>query len=778
MTISLFVLMFRRFFKNLTHSLIILTGLVIGLTSAVLVFLWVKYEVSFDRFHPENDRVYAVMLNENIDGGVETYDETNAPLGDYFATHVPEIESFTRFDNTRPLITYGEKSLQRIGLYADTGFFATFHPVMVAGNPTSFSDNTSIVISKSLSQLLFNKSDALGMVITLNKILSFKVSGVFEDYPANSSMYAYSFVLPFNAKRRTTDEANNYYIKLRDQTSSTVVEKKINRLLKEYSGNDKTTSLLFPLTKWRLHWNFENGKISGGRIVYVIIFSITAVFILLMAIVNYINILTASASKRAREIGVRKMTGASYKNLVAQFLAESLLFVCVASVVSIGLAYLLLPLFNELTGISIVFSNIDFQLGTGLIIITIATGLLAGSYPAFLLSSFKPAAVLKGLSPVLRSGIGLRKSLVVFQFVLSLILIFSAIVMRQQTSFLLNKDLGFDKHNVINVWLPADFQGSLQNLKSEIKNHFAVLASGLSGASPMEVNGYSEVHWPGEKPGSAVYLNGVTGDHDMITALGLKLVAGRNFFSDNPGDSLNFIITKKTASILGFPDPIGQQITYTMFGERTGKIVGVIDDFQNEDIHQPVDPVIITYSSQKNLGNLFVRYSDGRMNEALDHVKKVFNKFSPDVPISYSFLDGDFERQFYQEEMLKKLSLLFTLVAFAIAGLGLYGLTMFSTQSRIKEIGVRKVLGASVSQILVLLSKDFLRPVLISFVIAFPIGYYLVEKFLEGYAWRISISVWTMFSIAGMMIAFVIAVVSFLSFKVAVKNPVDTLKTD
>lgn len=774
---SILTLSIRKFFKNLSFSFVILGGLVVGITSVILVFLWATYELDFDRYHPDNEKVFAVMMNETVDGEIQTSEETPVPLADYLATSVPEVESFTRLDNTRRLLGYGTTALQKPGLYADTGYFKVFQPVMISGDATHpLPDNHSIVISQTLAQLLFGDDDALGKIIMLDRANEFKVTGVFSGFPENSSLRSYEFVLPFYAKAREEDEWQNYYVKLNIAGAREAVERKIDARFREFFGNQNASSLLFCLTDWRLHWSFENGKVSGGRIVYVVIFSVTALFILMMSVINYVNIMTAGAAKRAREIGVRKMTGATQRRLVGQFMTESLLTTLIATFVSLGTAYLLLPLFNLIMGVKLSMSLTDPALLLGLSGIALFTTLAAGSYPAFLLASLKPSLILKQNTMPALTGAAFRRSLVIFQFTLSVILVFSAVVMRQQTAYLLKKDLGFDKNNVINIWLPPDLP--LRNFKEEILDHASVLSAGLGGASPMEINGYAEVRWTGKRGEEPTMFNGVSCDHDMLSTLRFEFVQGRNFSRQLASDSTGFIINEKAADLLGFTDPIGQTITYTMFGEQQGTIIGVVKDFHNEDIHAPMDPVIFTLKTEKELTNLFIRYADGQLDQALAHAKAVFDKFQPGIPLPYSFLDSDFERQFYLEKFLGNLSIWFTVIAVVIAGLGLLGLTMFNTQRRTKEIGVRKVLGASVSQILVMLCTSAVRPVLISFVLAFPLGYYLMEEFLAGYAFRISVSAITFILIAVAMIGFVLLTVLYQSFLASVKNPVESLKTE
>jgi putative ABC transport system permease protein len=697
----------RNFFRNLSYSLTTLLGLVVGLTAAILVFLWVKFELGYDRYHRDNERVYTIMFNDSVDGVIETEEETSAPLTEFLSSNIAEVEAVTRFDNTRALLGAGTKSIQKVGAYVDAEYFRVFSPDIIAGSKTNpMPGNHSVAVSQTLANLLFN-GDALGKIITIDLKKEFKVSAIFADFPQNSSLKNYQFLLPFHAKARAEDEWQNYFVKLSSTEAKTKVESDIDRQLKKTERNK--TSLLFPLTDWRLHWNFENGQVSGGRIVYVVIFGVTAIFILIMACVNYVNIATARAVKRGREVGVRKMTGASQGKLMRQFMTETLATTFIATILALFFALLALPLFNELTGTPLEFKLSDPKLLGGLFFISAFAGLLAGSYPAFLLSSLKPALVLKGNVHSALTGATLRKGLVTFQFTLSIILIFGAVVLRQQTNFLLTRDLGYDKNNVINVWLDRSKGLPLDQFRSEIVNHSAILSAGYGGASPMEVNGSAEARWSGQLNDTPILINGASADHDLLPTLKFEFIEGRNFSRDF-NDSSNFVITQHAAEVLGLKNPVGQTIRYNMFGDQQGKIIGVIKDFQNEDIHVNNDPVIFTLGPDEYLFNLFIRYDEGKLDDALAHVKTVFNKLQPGIPIDYSFLDGDFENQFYQEKMLGNISIWFTVIAVVIACLGLFGLTMFNTERRTKEIGIRKVLGASVSQLSCFCSGIFPNP--------------------------------------------------------------------
>jgi putative ABC transport system permease protein len=770
----------RNLIRNGSYSLFAVSGLMIGITTAVLILLWVGYELRYDKYHPDNKRVYTILFNESIDGEVQLQDATYAPLVEFLSTEVPEVEMMTRINNAWQRITIGDKSVERNGIYADSGYFEMFHPQIAEGSfDKALSDKKSIVINTSLAKILFGERDAVGKFVLLGKNQEYRVTAVFADMPVNSSMAYAEFILPVSAQPvRNDDGWQDYYVKLHPDASPRAVEKKVDAELKRFFKNDNNTSLLFCLTDWRLHWNFENGKQSGGRIIYVTLFGFSALAILAMACINYTNMATARATRRAREIGVRKATGATQRILVKQFLTESLLLSILATSLSVLAVNLLLPLFRLLTGLPLVFSLQSLETWVGLACITLFTGLLAGSYPAFLLSSFRPALVLKGELNSSFTGTGLRKALVVFQFSLSVIMIFGALVMWQQTSYLLNKEVGYDKHNVINVWMPGDVDFPKEAFKAEVAAHPSVVNLAYGGASPMEINGYEAVKWPTMPANQEILFYGASTDFDMIPMLGFKFLGGRNFSRELASDSNNYVISKSAADMLGFQNPIGQRISYPMYGTGEGEIIGVINDFNNDDIHLPIAPVVFCISKSVDLRNLFIRYREGEQEKAVAHLQAVYKKFKPDEALNYGFLDSDYERQLYREKFLSRLALAFTVVAILIASLGLLGLTMFNAERRTKEIGIRKVLGASVQQVIMLLFREFLKPVVISMAIAFPIAYYFMQTYLESFPFRITISSSYYAGVGLLVFTIVLIIVVAQSFKAATKNPIEALKVD
>jgi putative ABC transport system permease protein len=761
--------------------MITLSSLVVGITTALLMFLWVTYEFKFNKSVIDNDRIFALLINNTVEGEIHTEEGTHIPLMDFLSREVPGIEAATRVSNANVVFSKGEKAIAKTGVYADSGFFSVHIPAHVRGNAAStFSDTRAVAISETLARELFHDNDAIGKTIFLiDQKKEFVVKAVFAPYPANSSFKYIHFVFPFQA-RPEDDDWLNHDIKLRSGASQSDVEKQIDKKIAQLYPDDhgRTSSLLLAVADWRLRWNFANGRVSGGRIVYVLSFAITGLFVLVMACINYMNIATARATRRTREIGVRKMTGATQNALVRQFMFESLVMTGIAAMLSLMFAYLVLPLFNQLVGIQLHLSFSDPILLGGLVGIILFTSLLAGSYPALILSSFRPAVVLKGNLHSGVSGSVFRKTLVIFQFALSAVMVFCALVTWQQTDFLLKKDTGYDKHRVINIWLDDDLKPSFDNLRATVLSHTAIESAAFGGCSPMEVNGYAECNSVSSPYPAPLLFYGANIDEHVLSTLNFEFVRGRNFSHDHASDSSNFIITQSAADLLGFDNPIGQRITFNMFSPLEGEIVGVIRDFQNDDIHTIVKPVVFVFGKSQYLANLFVRYRENQLEEALNHLRSTFQQLQPGVPLNYSFLDSDFENQLYREKLLRNISIAFTVIAIIIACLGLFGLVLFNAQRRTKEIGIRKVLGASVKQVAVMLCRDFIPPVFYALLLAFPLAYYLMQKFLEGYPSRISISIDLFLLVGGTLLGLVLITASYQSIKAARQNPVDALKTE
>ena len=689
------------------YTALSVSGLVIGIVTSLLVFMWALDEWRYDKQDPNNDRVFRIMLNvRQADGQVETIEETPHLLADFLKTEVPEVEEVCRTGYwERLLLANGNTSAYFDGRFSDPSFLSVFNIPLLAGNPNSIlHDKQSIVISRKIANILFEQGDAMGKFIMVNKTMEVKVTGIFEDVPRTSSLgeeFLMSIDLHLQGKTDSWEHTNvGTFVKLRQADDAGAVTEKVKSKINGELKIDETSLFLFGLTDWRLHWRFEDGKPSGGRIEYVVIFCLVAVFILIMACINYMNLATARAAMRAKEIGVRKMSGASRSALTRQFMAESLAITFGAAILSLLVVYLILPLFNAMTGKPLTFILGDPALLVGVFSLAVVAGLLAGSYPAFILSSLKPSLILKGNLYDGLTGTSLRKSLVIFQFALSLILICAAVIIQQQVDFLRTQDLGFDRNHVLYIE-PGQSDLPVEVFRAEALINPNIKYVSEGAASPMEINGFGPAYWPGKSSVEEIMFNAASCDYDYLPTLGFTFVKGRNFSKDFASDSSGFVITQRTADIMGFDDPIGQRITF----DKPGTIIGVIEDFYNADIHETTAPVIFYLGNKESFGHwrrVFVRYEPGSLANVLEHLKKVHGKLQPGTPPEFGFLDRDFDRQFRNEHLLGSLAIWFTVIAVSIACLGLFGLTLFNTQRRIKEIGIRKVLGASVSGLVVM----------------------------------------------------------------------------
>ncbi len=773
---------FRHLQRHTMYTFLSLSGLVIGLVTSLLIFMWIVDELSYDKQHPDNDRVFRVMYHERqANGEVLTLEETPSLLADYLKHEIPEVEKVSRAGFwERKLLSLGNTAAYFDGRFADAEFVSVFNLTLLAGDPKNLiPDNRSIIVSRRIAKTFFPNGDALGKFIQVDRKEEMKITGIYENHSRLSSL-GEEFLLPISVYLGTPAWDNldvGTYVKLKRADADAAVTEKIYDKINQERNISQTSLSMFRLTDWRLHWRFKDGKISGGRIDIVIAFGIIAAFILAMACINYMNLATARAAMRAKEIGVRKMSGATRRILVRQFLGESLVISFSAGLVSLLGIYLLLPLFSALTGKELTFVLFDAVFLTGAFTFSLISGLLAGSYPAFVLASLKPSTVLKGNLHEGLTGAVLRKYLVIFQFSLSLILIVSAVVIQQQVNFLRSRDLGFDQKNVLYIEPGQDSNLSVDVFRAEALRRPGIKYVVEGAANPMEINGVGTAVVPARGGNEQVVVNGATCDYDYLPALGFTFVSGRNFSRDHASDSNAFVITEKAADMIGFENPIGQSITYG----KTGTIIGVIRDFQNAEIHETAAPVIFFLGDKESFGywrRLFIGYRPGQLNEVRDYLKAVYEKLEPGLPLEFGFLDRDFDSQFRSDKLLGSLAIWFTVIAVAIACLGLFGLTLFNTQRRTKEIGVRKVIGASVANLVFMLCKDFSRPVIISITIAVPVAYLLLGQFLQRYPLHMDLP-WMSFAVTSVaLLAIALLTVSYQSFRAARQNPVEALKTE
>lgn len=774
----------RNLQREQIYAFINVSGLVVGLVCSIFIFLWVTDEVRFDVFHKDADRIFRVMENY-INDDIYTYEALPVPLAEKLQTEFAEVEHATHYSwEQRVLFTYGNQSIYEEGYYADASFFNVFTFPMLEGYPGHlFTDVNSIVITRRLAEKYFPGERALGKVIRIDNGLEVKVTGV-VDIPDHSSIW-FDFLMPFEIYQKNTTHALDWtehisytYIKLRKGVDVEAFNAKIKNIQKStHADNATIDTFLFALKDWRLFWEFENGLLTGGgRILYVIIFSLTAFFILIAACINFMNLATARATRRAKEVGVRKVAGATKKVLIQQFLIESLLLSFISLFISLLAVHLLTPLFNELSGKDLRIDYSDPYLLTGLLLITLFTGLLAGSYPAFIISSFRPASVLKGSLFSSQKGISLRKGLVLFQFTLSVVLIVGAWVVNDQVRYVLEKNLGFNKEDVLYFEPQFDSLKDLEIFKSELLQNPVIESVGQAYDNPINIYNNDIAQWDGIPATETVRLQTTVVDPEYLKTLGFTLLKGRHFSRDLASDSTSFIINETCARQMGFENPIGQRLKIY---KTEGKVIGVVNDFHHNDFYSTIDPLafVLSKPDAKQM-SVFVRFRHGEAMKAVEYLEMVYKKFEPIFPLETRFIDHDLNIRYRRELVTGRLSLCFMTVIIFISCLGLFGLTLFTTERRTKEIGVRKVLGASALSLVFLLCKEFARPVILSMILGLPIAWYLMVEFLSQYQFHTELSPWSFLITGGCVFLLAAITVSYQSTKAALTNPAETLRTE
>ncbi|MEO6358641.1 MAG: ABC transporter permease [Ferruginibacter sp.] len=787
MVTNYFKLLWRNLIKNKGFSFIKVFSLAIGLVTAIFIFLWVVDEMSFDKFHANAKNIYRVMTNNTYpDGRVETYPATSGVLKAAIQAEIPEVDKIALLSmETSALVKFEKTSFNEHGLYADSSLFSIFSfPVLNGNRKNLLPDNSSIVISKKLAKKLFGNSDPIGKSVDIDQTHQFTITGIFDDVAQNSTLQ-FDFVLPIALFVKENPWTQHWQsggtqtmVTLKPGASLENANAKIAGLIKKNCKDCTTSNFLFPYTKQRLYNEFENGKTIGGRIEQLRLFSIVAIIILIMACINFMNLATAQSVARSREIGVRKVIGAKRSDLIMHFIFESLLLSFIALALALVAVQLLLPFFNEITEKWVQLDITNPVFVTGILIITVVCGLLAGCYPAFFLSSFKPIFVLNASASPPLSGSSFRKALVVVQFVASGVLITGSIIIYKQINFISNKNLGFKKENVIVINRNDNLGKNFTAFKNDLLQLPSVKSIGFGGNNIFTIPiTTTDPVWPGKPVNSSISFKIFRCDDGFIPTMSIALLAGRNFSGVNNHDSANYIINKKAMEVMGLTpaNVIGSNLE--MWNGK-GKIIGLTNDFNNDNLHHGIEPLIFLYS--ENIGsNYFIRM-DGRVpvNTSLASIGKMFKKYSPAYPFEYSFLDDVFAKEYRTETVIGTLSLIFTTIAVLISCLGLFGLVAYSAVKRTKEIGVRKVMGASVSNVVVLLSKDFIKLVIIAFLIAAPVAYLIMHRWLQGFAYRIDIG-WWLFVTAGLFAVIIaLATISFQAIKAAVANPVKSLRTE
>jgi len=800
-------------FRNLTKykfiSFINLFGLTVGLTCCLLIFTFILHELSYDKFQPNADRVYRVTrsFNNPETGALSLNLSTVAPpFGPLLQNDFKEIEDMTRvLQNGTTALKYDDKILNEPNVFfADDHFLNFFKTDVLKGNPQkALSDPYSVMMTEETAKKYFGNEDPINKLIKINlgNYFDFKVTGIYKPFHSNTHFHP-DVMLSFNtlndtliygAENLRTNWGNNSfftYIRLpKDYSPQKLIAQFpafLDRHLNEggpYKTSQWTKLSLQKLTDIHLTSHTDYEAEENGDIKRVYIFSAIALFILLIACINYMNLSTARSTLRAREIGIRKTVGAQRKEIMAQFLSESVLVTWIAMLLAFGLTWLLLPWLNKISAQQLSIDILwKWQIIVPILLAPFIIGILSGLYPAIFMSSFQAIKVLKGFLKTGGGGISFRKVLVTLQFSISIILIICTAIVFWQMRYMQRKSLGFDKEHIVTLPYATELNDKYDAFRTEILSNATIKNVGRSSRIPtgrlLDAMGAKIMSGDSLAP-VAADIKFVSADQDFISAYGVKVLAGRGFSRDFSLDTSAFLINEAAAKVLGFKnneDAIGKDFGY---GARRGKLIGVFNDFHFESMHQKIVPlVLLVPRSGNNYGRISIKINGANIPVALSHIEKTWRKFLPDAPYQFTFLDENFERLYKTEERQKKIFTTFACLAIFIACLGLFGLSAFAISQRIKEIGIRKVLGADVSTIVSLLSKDFLKLVAISAIVAFPVAWYFMNNWLQDFAYRIKMP-WWIFIIAGIVAALIALItISFQAIKAAIANPVKSLRTE
>jgi putative ABC transport system permease protein len=788
---NFFLIAVRNIARHKVFTLINVTGLAVGLAASLFILLWVQDEFSFEKFNLKGENIYRVEEDQFYSGARYHVTVTPVPSGPVWKEKIPEIEDQVRINLWLPrvLFKYNDKVFFESSIAAvDSELLKVFTFPLSMGDPaTALNSPHSIILTQKLATKYFGDTNPVGKTLTVENKAQFTVTGVFKNIPANS-MFTFSAVIPYSylkeigaADRSWGNNSIFTFISLKKGADIKSVNKKLTDIVVENNPQTTTKFSLFPLLDIHLHGQF-GFKETKGPVIVVTIFTLIALFILLIACINFINLSTAKASGRAKEIGIKKVAGAEQLSIIVQFLLESMLLVAVAMILAVFLVGLSLNIFNNISGKSFILTDLlRARSIMSFILVGLLAGLISGIYPALYLSSFKPVAVLKGETVSGRGNGMLRRVLVVIQFTLSILIAVSAIFMFRQLKFLQNKDLGFNKDNLICIPMPDDMKPKYYSLKQELEKETLIQGVTASMWNPTSMGSNSGgASWDGKDPEKQVLIgtNGI--DYDYLKTLNMKLVSGRDFSKDFQGDMAhdtvgNFMVNEEVVKLMGIGDPVGKNFR---FMGLNGTIVGVLKNFHFKGADQAIEPMAFALASIGYLRCILIRLTPGNIPGSLKAVEKSWKTVIPEYPLDYTFIDQDYERLFRAQIRITGLLKYFTILAIIIACLGLYGLSSFSTERRTNEVGIRKVMGADSLTVMYTLAREFLLPVLISIIIAIPLGWILVSKLLKQFAYRIDISFLVFAFIASGAIIIALLTVSFQAYKATGINPAEALKVE
>ena len=789
-----FKIAWRNLLKSKTYSFINIAGLAAGMAVAMIIGLWISDEVSSNRLFKNYDSIYQVMMHQTFDGKRGTQNALPYPIGEELKTKYPDFKGVAMCDwgSDRSLV-YGNKKISKYGHFIGEDAVNMFSLNILNGDKNPLHEPHSIVLTEETAKTLFPNENPLNKIVRLDNTVDLKVTAIVSKLPKNASL-SFDYLVPFQLQEsiypwikqyHKTNWGNNswqLFVQLNDKATEKSVDAKIKDVVISHFTDVNTLKsikpevFIHPMSKWRLYGDFENGKNTGGFIKYVRMFGILGLVVLIIACINFMNLSTARSEKRAKEVGVRKSVGSSRQQLIRQFLSESLFISILAFLFALGIVALALPYFNRLTE-----KEMSLQITSPLfwfimIAFTLLTGLLAGSYPAFYLSSFNPVNTLKGNLNIGRSDALPRKILVVIQFASSVILMIGTTIIYQEIQHGKNRPIGFDNRGLISVDWSEDIAKNYEALRADLLSTGAVVSVCKSNSPPSDIysnnNGWE---WKGSQPvEKTVLFSTIATEYDYTKTLGVKLVAGRDFSRDYD-DSNSVILNEAAVKRMGLKNPVGEQLKWN---DKNMIVVGVVPDIQMQSPFRPISPLTIIFNKE------WVNFVNIRINpnlsasDALKRIQPIFDRYNPAFPFLYHFADTEYAKKFNYEELVGNLAAIIAVIAIFISCLGLFGLASFTAEQRVKEIGVRKVLGASVVSLWQLLSKDFVKLVLISCVIAVPVAYYFMNEWLKGYDYKITIGPGVFVMVIVLSIFITLITVSFQAIRAATANPTKSLRTE
>ncbi|QHS57297.1 FtsX-like permease family protein [Mucilaginibacter sp. 14171R-50] len=774
----------RNLVRNKGFAITNILGLTIGMICTIFIFLWVRDEISFDKFHKNHDTIYQVMATRDFKPTIFTDPNMVLPLAKALEGNNPQIvRAVVTSHQESHLVEYDNTKLKKDLYVASEEFFNMFTWKTIKGNPSeALRDPKSIIITQSAAKAFFGDADPMNKMVKIDNQQSYKIAAVIADPPGNST-FKFDFIEPFdytsdyvkNRMKEWTNSSHNVFVQTTPNANIAAVDKFIDKIKHDNSKGDKiSTYYTFPMNKWHLYSEWKDGKNVGGMIEYVRMFTVIAIIILLIACVNFMNLSTARSEKRAKEVGIRKTLGSDKKQLITQFFFESIILALIAFVLAIGSVYLLMPFFNTLVSKNLHLTIFEPFFLLGSLIIILFTGVVAGSYPALYLSSFNPVKVLKGTFAAGKSAVLPRRVLVVGQFVMSILLISATIIVYQQIQHIKDRSIGYNPNNLVMVPSSSDIDKSYAAIKQDLLN------TGLISAVTRTSSPITEIWWKSGSPDYAgksangdIIFSGLNADVDFTKTMGIKVLQGRDF-TKTPGDTAVMLINKAAVEAMKLKNPVGMEMRYG----RKFTVAGVIDNIVMASPYDPVEPLMIYYDPNSS-SMIDIRLKNGVSPQAgIKAMEPIFKQYNPQNLFEYQFVDQEFGKKFVTEELISRITNIFAGLAIFICCIGLAGLASFTIEKRFREIGIRKVMGASVQQLLMLISTEFLKLVLVAFVIAVPLTWYLMNNWLQKYTYHVGISIWLFAAVGVLILLLTMVVVSLNTMKAALANPVKSLRSE